>query len=106
MNNSVFGKTMKNVRKHRDIKLVTNNKRRSYLILDPDYYTTKCFSENLLVIEMKEIKEMKEMNKTVYLVLSILDISKITMYESLYDDVKPKYRDNNKYLDTDRDIRV
>ena len=53
MNNVVFGKTMENVRKHRYIKLVTTDKRRSYLVSEPSYHTTKCFSENLLVIEMK-----------------------------------------------------
>ena len=48
MNNAVFQKTMENVRKHRDIKLVTTNKRRNYLALEPNYHTTKRFSENLL----------------------------------------------------------
>ena len=47
MNNSVFGKTMKNVRKHRDIKLVTTDKRRSQLVSEPNYHTRKCFSEDL-----------------------------------------------------------
>ena len=48
MNNAVFGKTMENVRKHRDIKLVTTNKRRNYLVSEPKYHTTKWFSENLM----------------------------------------------------------
>ena len=65
MNNSIFGKTMENVRKHRDIKLVTTDKRRNQLISEPNYYTTKYFSENLLAIEMKKIK--LKMNKPVYL---------------------------------------
>ena len=51
MNNSVFGKTMENVRKHIDIKLVTTDKRRNQLVLEPNYHTTKWFSENLLAIE-------------------------------------------------------
>ena len=51
MNNSVFGKTMENVRKHRDIRLVTTDKRRNQLVLEPNYHTTKWFSENLLAIE-------------------------------------------------------
>ena len=71
MNNSVFGKTMENVRKHRDIKLVTPNKRRHYLVSKPNYHTTKCFSEDLLAIEMNKIKV--KMNKPVYLGLSILE---------------------------------
>ena len=57
MNNAVFGKTMENVKKHRDIKLVTTIKRRSYLVSEPNYHAAKCFSENLLAIEMKKIKE-------------------------------------------------
>ena len=56
MNNSVFGKIMKNVRKHRDIKLVTTNEKRNKLISAPNYHTTKRFSENLLAIEMKKQK--------------------------------------------------
>ena len=56
MNNAVFRKTMENVRKHRDIKLVTTDKRRNKLVSDPNYHTTKWFSEKLLAIEMKETK--------------------------------------------------
>ena len=56
MNNSVFRKTMENVRKHRDIKLETTDKRGNQLAPEPNYYTTKYFSENLLAIEMKKIK--------------------------------------------------
>ena len=63
MNNTVFGKTMENVRKHRDIKLVTTNKRRNQLVLEPNYHATKWFSEKLLVIEMKKTKV--KMNKPV-----------------------------------------
>ena len=54
VNNSVFGKTMENVRKHRDVKLVTTDVKRNKLVSEPNYYTTKCFSENLLAIEMKK----------------------------------------------------
>ena len=71
MNNSVFGKTMENVRKHRDIKLVTTEEKRSKLVSEPNYHTTKHFSENLLAIEMKKAKV--KMNKPVYLGMSILD---------------------------------
>ena len=53
MNNSVFGKTMENVRKHRDIKLVTKDEKRNKLVSQPNYHTTKRFSENLLAIQMK-----------------------------------------------------
>ena len=101
MNNSVFGKTMENVRKHRDIKLVTTDKRRNQLVSEPNYHTTKCFSESLLAIEMKKTKV--KMNKPVYLGLSILEISKTLMYEFWYDYIKPKYGDTVKlcYMDTD-----
>ena len=101
MKNVVFGKTMKNVRKHRDIKLATTDKKRNQLVSEPNYYTTKWFSENLLATEMKKTKV--KMNKPVYLGLSILEISKTSMYELWYDYMKPKYGDNVKlcYMDTD-----
>ena len=54
MNNAVFGKTMKNVRKHRDIKLVTNERRRNYLVSQPYYHTIKLFTEHLLATETKK----------------------------------------------------
>ena len=57
MNNSVFGKSMENARKHRNIKLVATNKRRNRLVSEPNYHITKWFSENLLVIEMKKTKK-------------------------------------------------
>ena len=56
MNNSVFGKTMENFRKHRDIKLVTTEERRTKLVSEPNYHIAKHFSENLLAIEMKKTK--------------------------------------------------
>ena len=65
MNNSVFGKTMENVGKHRDIKLVATEKRRVKLDSQPNYHTKKQFSENLLAIEMKETNV--KINKPLYL---------------------------------------
>ena len=56
MNNSVFGKTMENVRKHRDIKLVTTDEKGNKLVSEPNYHITKNFSENLLAVEMKKAK--------------------------------------------------
>ena len=104
MNNSVFGKTMENVRKHRDIKLVTTDKRRNQLVSVPNYHTTKWFSDNLLATEMKKIKV--KMNKPVYLGLSILEISETLMYKFWYDYINPKFQDNAKlcYMDTDSAI--
>ena len=92
---------MENVRKNRDIKLITTDRRRNQLVSDPSYHTTKWFSENLLAIEMKKTKV--KMNKPVYLGWSILEISKTLMYEFWYDYMKPKYGDNGKlsYMDTD-----
>ena len=54
MNYAVFGKTIKNVRKNRNVKLVVTNKKRNYLVSEPNYHTTKWFSEDLLVIKMKK----------------------------------------------------
>ena len=54
MNNAAFGKTWENVRKHREINLVTINKKRNHLVSEPNYHATKCFSENLLAIVMKK----------------------------------------------------
>ena len=75
MNNSVFGKTMKNVRNHRNIKLVTSNKRRERLVSEPNYHSCKNFSDHLMAIVMK--KTRVKMNKSLYLGMSILDISKM-----------------------------
>ena len=90
MNNSVFGKTMENIRKHRDIKLVTTDKKRSKLVSEPNYHTINLISEDLSIIEMKKAKV--KMNKPIYL-----------MYEFWYDYMKPKYNDKVKlyYIDTD-----
>ena len=83
MNNAVFGKTMENVRKHRDIKLVKTDKKRNKLVSEPNFHTMKLIDNNLAIIEMRNVKV--KMNKPIYLELSILDISKITMYEFWYD---------------------
>ena len=88
MNNVVFGKTMENVRKHRDIKLVKTDKKRNKLVSEPNFHTMKLVDNNLAIIEMRKVKV--KMNKPIYLGLSILDISKITMHEFWYDYVKIK----------------
>ena len=79
MNNAVFRKTMENMRKHRDIKLVTTDKKRSKLVSEPNYHTINLIAEGLSIIEMEKTKV--KMNKPIYLGLSILEISKILMYE-------------------------
>ena len=65
INNTVFGKTIENVRKHKDIKFVTKERRRNYLISEPSYNITKVFTEYLLAIEIKNTQVL--MNKPVYL---------------------------------------
>ena len=101
MNNSIFGKTMENIRKHRDLKLVTTNKKRNKLVSEPNYHTINLILEVLSIIEMKKTKLKK--NKPIYLGLSILEISKTLMYEFWYDYMKPKYNDNVKLCYTDTD---
>ena len=79
MNNSVFEKTSENVRNHRDIKLVTSDKRRKRLVSEPNYHSHKKFTEHLIVIEMKKTKV--KMTKPLYLGMPILDINKTLMYK-------------------------
>ena len=101
MNNAVCGKTMENIRKHRDIKLVTTDKRRSKLVSEPNYHTINYISEDLSIIEMNKTKV--KMNKPIYLGLSILAIGKLLTYEFWYGYIEPKYGDNVKlcYMDTE-----
>ena len=100
-NNSAYGKTMENIRKHRDIYIVNNDKKRSILASEPNFYATKYISDDLLVMELK--KRELYMNKPIYLGQAILDISKTLMYEFWYDYIKPLYGDRVKlnYKDTD-----
>ena len=101
MNNAVFRKSMENMGKHRNIKLVPMEKRRNYLLSEPNYHTTKFFAEHLSAIEMGRTQIL--LNKPVYLGLSTLDLSKTVTYEFWHDYVKPKYRENAKlcYMGTD-----
>ena len=99
MNNSVFGNTMENVRNHRDIKLVTTDKRRKRLVSEPNYHLHKRFPDHLMEIEMKK----KKMTKPLYLGMSILDIGTIIMYKFWYDYISPKYGDTPKLCYTDTD---
>ena len=90
---------MENVRKNRDIKLATTEKRINYLVSEPNYHTTKFFKENVLATEIKKIttkiqkKQQTEilMNRPVYLGLSILELREILIYEFWYNYVKLKY---------------
>ena len=101
VNNAAFGKALENVRKHRDIKLVPIERRRNYVVSEPNYHTTKFFTEHILATEMKKTKIL--MNKPVCLGISILKLSKLLMYEFWYNYVKPKYGEKAKlcYMDAD-----
>ena len=103
INNSIFGKTMENIRKHRKIKLVNNNKE-DYLkqVMKPNFKGGVLMGENLMSCEMGKVKVT--MNKPVYLGQAILDLSKIIMYEFHYDYMKRKYNESDLkllYMDTD-----
>ena len=101
MNNSVFGKTMENIRKHRNIKLITNREAQLKAVMKPNFKSSVIFGENLMGCEMGKIKVV--MNKPVYLGQAILDLSKIVMYEFHYDYIKQTYPEGLTlcYMDTD-----
>ena len=80
------------MRKHRNIKLVATGRMRNYLVSEPNYQTTKSFTENLSAIEMRKTQIL--VNKPVYLGLSILDLSKTVMSEFWYGYIKPIYDQN------------
>ena len=101
MNNSVFEKTMENIRKHRNIKLITNREAYLKAVMKPNFKSGVLFGENLMGCEMGKIKVV--MNKPVYLGQAILDLSKIVMYKFYCDYIKQKYPEGLTlcYMDTD-----
>ena len=102
MNNSVFGKMMENIRKHRNIKLVTTEEKYLRTVMKPNFKSGVLFGEDLMGCEMGKIKVV--MNKPVYLGQAMLDLSKIVMYEFHYDYMVPKYgleKLKLSYMDTD-----
>ena len=101
MNNSVFGRTMMNIRNHLDLKLVTNKKSYFEKVKKPNFKGAIRFSENLIAVEMG--KTCITMTNPVYLGQTILDLSKTVMYNFHYDYIKPKYGDKAQlcYMDTD-----
>ena len=102
MKNSVFGKTMENIRKHRNIKLVMTEEKYLCTVMKPNFESGVLFGEKLMGCEMGKIKVV--MNKLVYLRQAILDLSKIVMYEFHYDYMVPKYGLEKLklcYMDTD-----
>ena len=101
MNNSVFGKTMENIRNRVNVKLVNTGEQFKKLTAKPNYESRKIFNENLVSVHMK--KTSLTMNKPVYLGMSILDLSKTVMYDFHYRYIKPKYGSRAKLLITDTD---
>ena len=99
--NSIYGKTVQNDRKHRDIKLVTAEYKRNKLASEHHYHSTKCISKHLLVMEIK--KTEVTINKPIYLGQAVLDLSKTVMFEFWYDNLKPMYGDKNRLCYTDTD---
>ena len=102
MNNSVFGKTMENIRKHRDIKMVNNMTDYLKQVMKPNFKSGTLLGTDLMSCEMGKVKV--KMNKPVYLGQAILDLSKTIMYEFHYDYMKEKYNEVDLkllYMDTD-----
>ena len=89
MNNSVLGKTMENIGKHKDINLATNEEAYLKRVMKPNFKSGIRFSENLMGCEIRKIRVL--MNKPIYLGQAILDLSKIAMYEFHYDYMLLKY---------------
>ena len=100
MYDGFFRKTIENMRKHRDIKLVTTERRMSYLVSEPNFHTVKFFTEKLLAIEMRKTGIL--MNKLVYLGFPKLELNKVLISEFWYDYVKPKYVEKAKLCYMDR----
>ena len=101
MNNSVFGKTMENIRKRVDVRLVTDEKKLLKLTSKPTYVSSKIFNENLVAVH--KIKETLKLNRPAYVGMCILDLSKTLMYDFHYNYIKHKYGEKAKLLFTDTD---
>ena len=95
MNNSVFGKTMEKLRKRVDVKLVTDEKKLSKFTSKPTYVSSKIFDENLVAVH--KIKETLTLYRPVYVGMSILDLSKVLMYDFHYNYIKTKYNTKLNY---------
>src|ERR1700733_12292162 len=104
MNNSFFGKTMKNIRKRINVKLVTNRISARKQITKPTSVKRKIFSDDLMAIHLKKCQT--EMRKPMYLGFSILELSKLVMYEFYYNILRPKFGDRIELLYQDTDSFV
>ena len=101
MNNSVFGKTMENIRKRIDVRLVTDSEKLIKWASKPTYVSSKIFNENLVTVH--KIKEKITLNKPAYVGMCILDLSKVLMYDFHYNYIKNNYGDKARLLFTDTD---
>ena len=101
MNNIVFGKTMENIRKRVDVRLVTDEKKLMKYVSKPTYVSSKILNENLVAVH--KIKEKLTLNRPEYVGMCILDLSKTLMYDFHYNYIKKKYEDKAKLLFTDTD---
>lgn len=107
MNNAVFGKTMENIEKRVDVKLLTNWTNHGHIkgiqsyIARPEFHSISIFSESLAAVQLKKTKLIY--NKPIYLGFCILDISKTLMYNFHYEYMKKKFEQNVKLLYTDTD---
>ena len=101
MNNSVFGKTMENLCKRVDVRLVTNEKKLDKLTSKPTFVSSKIFNKNLMAVH--KVKETLTLNRSAYVGMCILDLSKMLMYEFHYNYIKKKYNNRARPLFTDTD---
>ena len=101
MNNSVFGKTMGNLRKRVDVRLVTNEKKLDKLTSKSTFVSSKIFNENLMAVH--KVKETLTLNRPAYVGMCILDLSKTLMYDFHYNYIKKKYNNRARLLFTDTD---
>jgi hypothetical protein len=104
MNNSVFGKTMENVRKRRDIKFPSTDEQLRKQTASPRFYSMRIFNENLAALELLKTSVM--LNKPVYTGFTVLELSKLLMFQFWYQTIKPTYRDKAKLLYTDTDSLI
>ena len=101
MNNLVFGKTMENLRKRVDVRLVTDEKKLLKMTAKPTYVSSKIFNENLVAVH--KIKETLTLNRPTHVGMCILDLSKTLMYDFHYNYIKKKYGEKARLLFTDTD---
>ena len=92
LNNSVFGKTMENIRKHVDVRLVTDQKKLSKLVSKPTFVNSKIFNEDLMAVQ--KIKETLTLDLPAYVGMCALDLSKTVMYDFHYNYIKSRYNNN------------